>query len=146
MKALDLEWIVNNWEHATEADRLAAGKAARKQLRAGMTQLEHVARGLKPLHGDPAVRLARVKELRAQGLDLQEAVAQAREQVDGQPHSPEGWAEMRQQIREALDEVVHVFYFWADRCPDLQPAWNDLERRAADLHTQLRIADSEVQR
>jgi hypothetical protein len=142
MKSLDLEWIVNNWDHASEEDRLAAGKEARKQLRAGMTQLERVARGLGPFYGEPHIKLARVKELRAQGLSLSEAAARAREESAGQPAwQVESAPEMRQQILDGLDEAVHVFYVWADRCPSLEPAWTDLERRAADLHTQLRAAD-----
>jgi len=78
MKSIDLEWIVNNWEHVDAADRLAAGKEPRKRFGSGMTQLEQVAQGVKPLSDDPAVVLARIKELRAQGVDLQEAVALSR--------------------------------------------------------------------
>jgi hypothetical protein len=85
MKSLDLEWIVNNWEHASEADRFAAGKEAHKRLRAMMTELEQIAKGLAPLRGDPATRMARMKELRAQGLSLEQAVAELREESEGMP-------------------------------------------------------------
>jgi hypothetical protein len=147
MKSLDLEWVLHNWGQASEEDRDAAGKEMRKRLRGAMTQLEGIARGLKPLRGDPLVRMSRIKELRAQGVSLQDAVVQLRDESAGMaPYQPEGWPAMRQQIRDTLDELVDVVYQWSDRCPDLEPAWTQLESRALDLHTGLRLDDGEMNR
>jgi hypothetical protein len=142
MKALDLEWIVNNWEQAVPADRLAAAKEARKRFRSLMTQLEGIARGLTPLRGDPAARMVRMKELRAQGLSLEQAVATLREESEDMPRwQPPDWPERRREVLAALDMAVLGPSFWRQLYPALEPAWTDLEHRAADLHTQLRIDD-----
>jgi hypothetical protein len=147
MKTLDLQWIVADWEHASEADRLAAAKEARKRLRAMMTQLEGVVRGLTPLRGDPATRMARMKELRAQGLDLTAAVEQLRKESETMPRwEPPNWPEARREVLEGLDMAVLGPTFWRERYPAMEPDWSDLERRAADLHTRLRIADGEASR
>jgi hypothetical protein len=142
MKSLDLEWIVNNWAAATEADRLAAGKETRKRLRATMTGLERSARMLAPQRGRQFDKLARVKELRAQGLGLREAAEVVREETADLPAwQLDGTPEMRQQIRESLEATTIVYRIWAELCPDLEPAWTDLERRALNLHDQLRRDD-----
>jgi hypothetical protein len=145
VKSIDLEWIVHNWDNASEDDRLAAAKEMRKRLRTAMTTLEGIGRSLGPRRGNPATKLARVKELRAQGWDVKDAAAQARAEAADQPRwdIPDA-AQMRQQIREGLDWLVGVIYDWAERCPDLEPAWTQLEGRALDLHTRLRLDDGEM--
>jgi hypothetical protein len=149
VKSLDLEWIANNWQDATEADRLAAGKEMRKRLREGMTRMESLARACGPFRGEPGARAGRVIELRRQGLSLKEAAHKARDEAREESAHLPAWQpddapEIRRWIREAIDDVVRLFRIWAELCPSLEPAWSDLERRALNLHDQLRRDDLTV--
>jgi hypothetical protein len=145
MKALDLEWIIANWENATEDDRLAAGKEMRKQFRAGMTMCEGLARDIAPWRGDPKTIAGRIEELRRQGLSLQQVAAVIKQE---NAHLP-AWQmadapRMRAELREALDSATTAARWWAAMCPRLEPAWGEIQQRAMNLHERLRRDDLEV--
>jgi hypothetical protein len=143
MKSLDLEWVVNNWRIANDEARLAAAKEMRKRLRASMTALERMGRGLAPVRS-AGNTLARVQELRSQGLSLPDAVAKVRqEDAHLPPWQVEEAPQLRQQLRSLLDEKGSIISVWAALYPAFKPAWTDLERRVADLHTRLRLDDAE---
>ncbi len=139
MNHIDAEWICSNWTTASPEDRLAAAKYHRQQLRSLMTQMERLARMLRPYHPDSI--LPRVTELRAEGRSLREAVEQARAEQTGPLVDPEGAAEYRRDLLGFLDGMEEVYAHWRELAPELEPAWSDLEARQMALHEAIRAQE-----